>query len=46
MPSRRQLAGMLGIPRDRMPELFGVLRRVLERCRRDLGIARDREGRG
>ena len=29
MPSYRQLSGMLGIPRERLPELFGLLRRLI-----------------
>lgn len=31
--SQRRLAELLGIPRERLPELFGVLGRMLERCR-------------
>jgi hypothetical protein len=32
LPSQRKLAALLGIPRDRLPELFGLVRRIAERC--------------
>jgi hypothetical protein len=43
MPSRRRLAEALGIPRDRMPELFRVVGRVMTSCRRALGLDRAAE---
>jgi hypothetical protein len=43
MPSRRRLAQALGIPRDRMPELFRVVGRVMTGCRRELGLDRAAE---
>lgn len=36
LPSRRRLAALLGIPRDRLPELFRILGRATERCRERL----------
>lgn len=33
LPSGRQLARLLRIPRDRLPELFSTLRRLVEGCR-------------
>lgn len=45
MPSRRRLAQALGIPRDRMPALFGVVGRVMTGCRRELGLDRAAEER-
>lgn len=32
LPSRRQLSRLLGIPRERLPGLFGILRPMIERC--------------
>jgi hypothetical protein len=43
MPSQRQLAQALGIPRGRMPELFRRVGEVMARCRRELGLAREVE---
>jgi hypothetical protein len=43
MPSRRQLAQALGIPRDRMPGLFRAIGELMMRCRRELGLGRDAE---
>jgi hypothetical protein len=34
LPSHRQLAQLLGIPRERLPGLFGTLRKLAEACRR------------
>lgn len=36
-PGRRQLSRLLGIPRDRFPELEGILRLWLDVCRRACG---------
>lgn len=36
LPSRRRLATLLGIPRDRLPELFRLLGRVAAGCRERL----------
>lgn len=35
-PSHRKLAGLLEIPRDRLPELFGVLRQAATECEKTL----------
>lgn len=43
MPSQRQLAQALGIPRGRMPELYRRVGEVMARCRRELGLAREAE---
>jgi hypothetical protein len=43
MPSRRQLAKALDIPRERMPGLFGAIGRVVVRCRRELGLGGEAE---
>jgi hypothetical protein len=43
MPSQRQLAKALGIPRGRMPELFRRIGEAMARCRRELGLARQSE---
>lgn len=37
LPSRRRLAAELGIPRNRLPELFAVLGEITEACRARLG---------
>ncbi|HEY0781078.1 MAG TPA: hypothetical protein VGE98_01385, partial [Thermoanaerobaculia bacterium] len=34
LPSQRQLAQLLEIPRERLPELFRTLRELAETCRR------------
>ena len=34
LPSRRRQAALLGIPRNRMPGLYGTLQDLIERCRR------------
>lgn len=38
LPSQRKLATWLGVPRDRLPELFETLGRFVERCRRSLAV--------
>jgi hypothetical protein len=35
LPSRRKLAALLGIPRDRLPALYAVLQRLVEGCERE-----------
>jgi len=44
IPSRRQLAVQLGIPRDRLPELFTTLGQLSEECRQERLAERFREG--
>ena len=36
LPSHRQLAQLLAIPRDRLPDLFSTLRNLAEACRRKI----------
>ncbi|MEM9556337.1 MAG: hypothetical protein AAGC60_18925 [Acidobacteriota bacterium] len=36
LPSQRRVARLLGIPRDRLPELFALLHREVDACRRAL----------
>ena len=33
MPSRREVARLLGIPRDRLPSLYEILGEIVDRCR-------------
>lgn len=39
LPSRRRVAELLGIPRYLLPELYGQLGKIIERCREQAGPA-------
>jgi hypothetical protein len=43
LPSHRQLAQLLGIPRERLPGLFIILRKLAEACRRRVPGKGDRD---